>query len=77
MQLTTDGHKAYLEAIEGAFGNEIDYAMLIKIYEGDSGKRASAERRYSPRPARGRKRSGSPATRTRRTSARPTSSARI
>ncbi len=48
VQLTTDGHKAYLEAIEGAFGNAIDYAMLIKIYEGDSGKRASAEQRYSP-----------------------------
>jgi IS1 family transposase len=48
VQLTTDGHKAYLEAIEGAFGNDIDYAMLIKMYEGDSGKRASAEQRYSP-----------------------------
>jgi hypothetical protein len=48
IQLTTDGHKAYLEAVEGAFGNAIDYAMLIRMYEGDSGKRASAERRYSP-----------------------------
>jgi IS1 family transposase len=48
VQLTTDGHKAYLEAIESAFGNNIDYAMLIKVYEGDSGKRAPAERRYSP-----------------------------
>lgn len=48
VQLTTDGHKAYLEAVEGAFGNDIDYAMLIKMYEGDSGKRASAEQRYSP-----------------------------
>ena len=34
--------------MEGAFGNAIDYAMLIKMYEGDSGKRAPAERRYSP-----------------------------
>src|SRR5712692_4419924 len=48
VQLTTDGHKAYLEAIEGAFGNAIDYAMLIKMYEGDSGKHTPAERRYSP-----------------------------
>jgi hypothetical protein len=30
VQLTTDGHKAYLEAIEGAFGSEIDYAMPVK-----------------------------------------------
>jgi IS1 family transposase len=48
VQLTTDGHKPYLEAVEGAFGNAIDYAMLVKTYEGDSGKRAPAERRYSP-----------------------------
>lgn len=48
VQLTTDGHKPYLEAVEGAFGANIDYAMLIKMYEGDSGKRATAERRYSP-----------------------------
>jgi IS1 family transposase len=47
VQLTTDGHKVYLEAVEGAFGSEIDYAMLIKLYEGDSGQRA-AEARYSP-----------------------------
>ena len=48
VQLTTDGHKVYLEAVEGAFGSNIDYAMLIKMYEGDSGKSAPAERRYSP-----------------------------
>src|SRR2546428_7678674 len=48
VQLTTDGHKVYLEAVEGAFGNAIDYAMLVKMYEGDSGKNAPAERRYSP-----------------------------
>jgi IS1 family transposase/lambda repressor-like predicted transcriptional regulator len=48
VQLTTDGHKPYLEAVEGAFGNAIDYAMLVKLYEGDSGKNAPAERRYSP-----------------------------
>ena len=32
VQLTTDGHKSYVEAVEGAFGSEIDYAMLVKIY---------------------------------------------
>jgi len=48
VQLTTDGHKVYLEAVEGAFGSEIDYAMLVKLYEGDSGKNAPAETRYSP-----------------------------
>jgi hypothetical protein len=48
VQLTSDGLKVYLEAVEGAFGNDVDYAMLVKMYEGDSGKRAPAERRYSP-----------------------------
>ena len=46
VQLTTDGHKVYLQAVEDAFGADIDYAMLIKTYEGDSGR--SAETRYSP-----------------------------
>src|SRR5882724_11296741 len=32
VQLTSDGHKAYLEAVEGAFGADIDYAMLVKLY---------------------------------------------
>src|SRR5256885_10222266 len=32
VQLTTDGHKAYLSAVEDAFGCEIDYGMLVKIY---------------------------------------------
>jgi len=48
VQLTTDGHKVYLEAVEGAFGNDIDYAMLVKMYEGDSGKNIPSEARYSP-----------------------------
>jgi IS1 family transposase len=48
VQLTTDGHKVYLEAVEGAFGDAIDYAMLVKTYEGDSGKKVPAERKYSP-----------------------------
>ena len=32
VQLTTDGHKAYLSAVEEAFGADIDYAMLVKLY---------------------------------------------
>lgn len=44
VQLTTDGHKPYLEAVEGAFGADIDYAMLIKIY----GQPTGALGRYSP-----------------------------
>ena len=32
VQLTTDGQRAYLEAVEGAFGGEVDYAQLVKIY---------------------------------------------
>jgi IS1 family transposase len=32
VQLTSDGHKAYLEAVEGPFGSDIDYAMLVKLY---------------------------------------------
>jgi len=48
VQLISDGHKPYLEAVEGAFGNAIDYAMLVKTYEGDSGKGARAQQRYSP-----------------------------
>jgi IS1 family transposase len=48
VQLTTDDHKVYLVAVEGAFGNDVDYAMLVKMYAGDSGKSAPAEPRYSP-----------------------------
>lgn len=44
IQLTTDGYRVYLQAVEDAFGSEIDYAMLIKIYGND----AEAETRYSP-----------------------------
>lgn len=45
IQLTTDGHRVYAEAVENAFGADIDYAMLVKIY-GASGD--SPESRYSP-----------------------------
>ncbi|MGH2508088.1 MAG: IS1 family transposase [Ktedonobacteraceae bacterium] len=47
VQLTTDGHKAYLEAVEGAFGADIDYAMLVKLY-GEPPAEPEAARRYSP-----------------------------
>ena len=46
VQLTTDGHKAYLRAVEGAFGSEIDYAMLEKIYT--AGPQEGTTTRYSP-----------------------------
>lgn len=46
LQLTTDGLKVYLEAVEGAFGADIDFAMLVKIY-GESMEQ-KMEKRYSP-----------------------------
>ena len=46
MQLTTDGHKAYLSAVEDAFGTNVDYAMLVKLYGSAAGN--AQERRYSP-----------------------------
>jgi len=45
VQLTTDGHRAYLSAVEDAFGAELDYAMLQKIY---GSVNESPETRYSP-----------------------------
>ena len=47
VQLTTDGHAAYLSAVEEAFGAEVDYAMLIKLYGAPSAS-PEAARRYSP-----------------------------
>jgi len=44
VQLTTDGHRVYLDAVERAFGSDVDYAMLVKLYGNDSEK----EVRYSP-----------------------------
>jgi IS1 family transposase len=43
-QLTTDGHKMYLQAVEEGFGGDIDYAMLVKVY----GNEPAGEARYSP-----------------------------
>lgn len=44
IQLTSDGHKAYLIGVAGSFGDEVDFAQLVKIYGNASG----GERRYSP-----------------------------
>lgn len=45
IQITTDGHRAYAEAVEGAFGMDVDYAMLIKLYGAPSDR---PDTRYSP-----------------------------
>lgn len=54
VQLTTDGHKAYLEAVEGAFGGDVDYAQLIKMYGSAPGGK-SHEKKYSPAECTGTK----------------------
>jgi IS1 family transposase len=46
VQLTTDGHHAYLDAVADAFGNNIDYAQLVKIY--GKASEPTTEVRYSP-----------------------------
>jgi hypothetical protein len=45
VQLTSDGHRAYLEAVEGAFGGDVDYAQLVKLYGATS---EGAKESYSP-----------------------------
>ena len=47
VQLTTDGHRPYLQAVENAFEGAIDYAMLVKIYGLPTGE-TPTERKYSP-----------------------------
>jgi IS1 family transposase len=47
VQLTTDGHGVYLDAVAGAFGNDVDYAMLVKLY-GEDANAVGPERKYSP-----------------------------
>lgn len=51
VQLTTDGHRAYLDAVEGAFGCDVDYAQLVKIY----GSAPGPAGRYSPAECTGAK----------------------
>ena len=46
VQLTSDGHKTYLEAVEGAFGGDVDYAQLVKLYGATEGM--GSDKRYSP-----------------------------
>jgi hypothetical protein len=46
VQLTSDGHKAYLVAVDAGFGIDIDFAMLVKLY-GESQEQA-VEKRYIP-----------------------------
>lgn len=72
VQLTTDGHKPYLSAVEDAFGADIDYATLTKLYGADP----NAERRTARLSALAASPRRSPAHRTRSTSARPTWSVR-
>ncbi len=45
VQMTTDGHKAYLQAVEGAFGADIDYAQLVKVF---GAAPEASKGRYSP-----------------------------
>lgn len=54
VQLTSDGHKPYLEAVERAFRGDVDYAMLQKLYGSDGG--TSPEKKYSPGKCNGSKR---------------------
>jgi len=54
VQITTDGHQPYVEAIEAEFGQDVDYAMLIKTYGIDDNMAASpTARRYSPNKVTG------------------------
>jgi hypothetical protein len=62
VQLTSDGHGSYLQAVHGAFGDEIDYARLVKLY----GAAPESDTRYSPAQCIGARRevvSGSPEAR--------------
>jgi IS1 family transposase len=56
VQLTTDGHSAYLGAVEEAFGADIDFAQLVKLY-GEPPASPEAARRYSPSECVGARRS--------------------
>lgn len=49
VQLTTDGHRMYLDAVDDVFGDNIDYAMLVKLYGSDP----EGEKRYSPAKCNG------------------------
>jgi IS1 family transposase len=53
VQLTSDGYRPYLEAVEGAFGGAVDYAMLVKLY---GAAQETAKGRYSPAQCTGARR---------------------
>jgi IS1 family transposase len=62
VQLTSDGHRPYLTAVDSTFGDDVDYAMLVKLYGSDP----AAEKRYSPAKCIGAERrrvTGNPDTR--------------
>ena len=75
VQLTTDGFRPYLTAVEDAFGADVDYAMLIKMY-GTEQREAGAPEWYGPPGLSQPSRHQSPASLTRATFRLPTSSAR-
>ena len=54
VKITTDGHHAYLNAIDNAFHLDIDYEMLVKMYGALEGK-TQTERKYSPNECTGKK----------------------
>ena len=59
IQLTTDGYRSHVKAVEGAFGDDIDFALLVKIY----GTSSEGQKRYSPAQCMGAKKaiiSGNP-----------------
>jgi len=48
VQLTADGFRTYLEAVEATFGNDIDFAQLVKVYGKKDGSSDNTEKKYSP-----------------------------
>jgi IS1 family transposase len=61
VQISTDGHRSYVDAVEGAFGDDVDFAQLVKLYGSEN--RAGGEVRYSPALCTGAKKmpiSGNP-----------------
>jgi IS1 family transposase len=54
VQLTTDGHHAYLDAVDNAFKLDVDYAQLVKLYGAPTGT-SQTERKYSPNECNGTK----------------------
>lgn len=55
VQLTTDGHKSYLDAVDVSFGTDIDYAQLVKTYGAATSANDLNERKYSPAECTGTK----------------------